>query len=150
MEEPSPPLAPPGTGGPYTLRMMLIRRYWHLTLKFWNPLISESGKYEATWIGGNAAADTEDELLKKVLEAMGDCGSNGHLWESLSETRDPANNDNVLLTQSLTCAFCDERERVITIYHPHPTVAEESTDPGKEEQWQPTQPRANRPGSSRK
>ena len=127
MQESPPPLAPPDPSEPYALRMMLIRRYRHLTLKFSNPLISESGKYEASWIGGNAAADTEAALLEKVLEAMGDCGSEGHLWESRSETRDPLNNDNILLTQSLACAFCDKRERVITVYHPHATVAEGST-----------------------
>jgi len=127
MQESPPPLAPPDPSEPYALRITLIRRYSHLNLKFSNPLISESGKHEASWIGGDAAADTAAELLEKVLEAMGDCGGEGHLWESRSETRDPVNNDNVLLTQSLTCAFCDERERVITVYHPHPTVAEEST-----------------------
>ena len=127
MEETSPPLAPPDSSDPYALRMTLIRRYWHLNLKFSNPLISESGKHEASWIGGDTAADTEAALLEKVLEAMGDCGSDGHLWESRRETRDPLNNDNILLTQSLTCAFCDERERVITVYHPHPTAAEGST-----------------------
>lgn len=126
MEEPAPPLAPPDPSQPYALRMRLIRRYWYLNLKYSNPLISESGKHEASWIGGDAAADTEAGLLEKVLEAMGDCGSEGHLWESRSETRDPVDNDNVLLTQRLTCAFCDERERVIIVYHPHPTVAEES------------------------
>ena len=124
MEETSPPLAPLDPSQPYALRMTLIRRYWHLTLKFSNPFISESGKHEALWIGGDAVADTEAELLAKVLDAMGDCGDEGHLWVSQSEKRD---GDNVLLTQRLKCAFCDERERVITVYHPHPTVAEEST-----------------------
>ena len=117
MEEPPPPLAPIDPNAPYALRMTLIRRYWHLVLKFSPPYLSDSGRHEAAWIGGNAAADTEPELLAKVLEAMGDCGSAGHLWESRSEKRDPINNDNVLITQCLTCAFCDERERVITIYH---------------------------------
>lgn len=126
MEEPSPPLAPPSPNEPYALRRTLIRRYGHLTLKFSNPLISESGNYEASWIGGNAEAHTEAGLLEKVLEAMGDCGSDGHIWETRSEARDPLDNDNVLLTQKLACVFCDERERVITICHPHPTVAEES------------------------
>lgn len=127
MEESSPPLGLLKSTEPYALRMTLIRRYWHLALKFSNPLVSELGQYEASWVGGNAAAGTEAALLEKVLEAMGDCGSDGHLWESRSETRDPADNDNVLLTQTLTCVFCDPRQRVITIYHPHPTVAEEST-----------------------
>ena len=127
MEEPSPPPAPPGTSEPYALRMTLIRRYRHLNLKFSNPLISHSGKHEASWIGGDTAADTAAALLGKVLDAMGDCGSDRHLWEPLSETRDPRNSDNILLTQTLACAYCDERERLITLYHPHPTAAEENT-----------------------
>ena len=110
--------------------MTLIRRYSHLCLKFSNPLITASGKHEAAWTGGSTAADTEAALLGRILEAMGDCGSDRHLWETRSETRDPLNNDNVLLTQTLTCVFCDGRERVITIHHPHPTTAEEST-PGE-------------------
>ena len=104
--------------------MTLVRRYPHLSLKFTNPLISDSGKHEASWIGGNAAADTEAALLAKVLEAMGDCGSDKHLWESRSETRDPLDNDYIRLTQSLTCVYCDPRERVITVHHPYPTAAE--------------------------
>lgn len=122
MEEPPPPLAPLDPSQPYALRMTLIRRYWHLVLKLTPPLISDSGRYEASWIGGDAVADTEAELLAKVLEAMGDCGSEGHLWVSVSEIRD---GDNVLFTRRLKCDFCDEREEVITVYHPNPTVAEE-------------------------
>jgi hypothetical protein len=142
MQESPPPLAPRDPSGPYALRMTLIRRYSHLNLKFSTPIVSESGKHEASWIGGNAAADTEAALLEKVLEAMGDCGSDGHLWESRSEKRDPLNNDNVLLTQTLTCVFCDERERVIPVYHPHPTVAEESTPQERKDNGTP--PRQDR------
>ena len=127
MQETPPPPAQQGPSEPYALRMTLIRRYSHLNLKFSTPIVSESGKHEASWIGGNAAADTKTALLGKVLEAMGDCGSDGHLWESRSETRDPLNSENILLTQSLTCVFCDPRERVITICHPYPTAAEGST-----------------------
>jgi hypothetical protein len=126
MEENPPPLAPADPSEPYALRMMLIRRYRYLTLKFSNPLVSESGHYEASWNGGNAVADTEPELLAKVLEALEDCGSDGHLWEMAGEKRDPSDSDNLLLTQRLTCVFCDERERVITIYHPGPTATESS------------------------
>src|SRR5450756_3095299 len=97
MQESPPPLAPPDPSEPYALRITLIRRYSHLNLKFSNPLISESGKHEASWIGGNAAADTEAALLAEVLEAMGGCGSDGHLWGSRRETRDPLNNDNICL-----------------------------------------------------
>jgi hypothetical protein len=127
MKETSPPLAPIEPSEPYALRRMIILRYSHLNLKFSIPLISKSGKHEASWIGGDTAADTETGLLAKVLEAMGDCGNEGHLWVSQSEKRDPEDTENVLLTQCLECVFCDERERVITVYHPHPTVAEEST-----------------------
>ena len=142
MKETSPPPAQQGPSEPYALRRTLIMRYSHLCLKFSTPIVSGSGKYEASWIGGNAADDTEAALLEKVLEAMGDCGSDGHLWESRSETRDPVDKDNVLLTQSLTCVYCDPRERVITIYHPHPTVAEESTP--QERKHSGTRPRQDR------
>jgi hypothetical protein len=50
------------------------------------------------------------------------------LWQTVGEKRDPINSDNVLLTQRLKCAYCDERERVITVYHPNPTVAEYRTE----------------------
>ena len=126
MGETALPLAPPGPSEPYALRMTLIRRYPHLNLKFPTPIASGSGKHEASWIGGNAIADTETALLGKVLEAMGDCGTAGHLWESRSEKRDPVDNDNILLTQTLACAYCDPRERVITIYRPYPAAAEGS------------------------
>ena len=126
MEEKPPPLASTDVSEPYALRMMLIRRYWYLTLKFSNPLISESGRHEASWNGGNAVADTEPELLAKILEALEDCGGDGHLWETVREKRDLADSDNVLLTQRLTCVFCDQKERVIIIYHPSPAVVESS------------------------
>jgi hypothetical protein len=98
--------------------MMLIRRYYYLTLKFSHPFISESGRHEASWNGGHVVADTEPELMVKVLEALGDCGDEGHLWVTVSEKRDPVNSENMLLTQRLKCAFCDERERVLSVYRP--------------------------------
>ncbi len=121
MEEQPPPLAPIDPDAPYALRMMFIRRYWYLTLKFSQPFISESGRWEASWNGGHAVADTEADLMVKALEALEDCGDENHLWVTVIEKRDPVNSDNVLLTQSLKCAFCDERERLISIYHPNPT-----------------------------
>jgi hypothetical protein len=124
MEERPPPLAPIDPDAPYALRMMLIRRYWYLTLKFSNPYISESVRHEASWNGGSVEADTEAGLMAKVLEALEDCGGEGHAWVTESEKRDPASRDNLLLTQRLKCIFCDERERVISIYHPMPTTAE--------------------------
>jgi hypothetical protein len=105
--------------------MMLIRRYWYLTLKFSNPFISDSGRHEASWNGGDAVADTEVELMAKVLELLEDCGGEGHSWATENEKRDPANSENLLLTQRLKCAFCDDRERVICVYHPNPTTAED-------------------------
>ena len=108
------------------MRMMLIRRYWYLTLKFSHPFISDSGHWEASWNGGHVEAITEAELMVKALEALEDCGSDGHLWEMAGEKRDPSDSDNLLITQRLTCVFCDERERVITIYHPGPTATESS------------------------
>jgi hypothetical protein len=128
MEEKPPPLAPLDPSAPYALRMMLIRRYWYLTLKFSNPYISDSGRHEASWNGGDAVADTEAELMAKVLEAMEDCGAEGHLWVTESERRDPVNSENLLLKQRLKCAFCDERERMISLYHPNPTPAEDRSD----------------------
>jgi hypothetical protein len=71
MEETAPPPAPIDPGEPYALRRMIVLRYGHLNLKFSTPLISKSGKHEASWIGGNAVADTEAGLLAEVLEAMG-------------------------------------------------------------------------------
>jgi hypothetical protein len=126
MEEKSAQLASIDLSEPYALRLMLIRRYSYLTLKFWNPLVSESGRHEAFWNGGNAVAGTGAELLAKVLEALGDCGGDEHSWETMEEERDLANSDNLLLTQRLTCVSCGEKERVITIYHPSPTVIENS------------------------
>lgn len=127
MEENPPPLAPIDPNAPYAMRMMLIRRYWYLTLKFSHPFISESGHWEASWNGGHAQAITEAELMLKALEALEDCGDEHHLWVTVGEKRDAVNHDNVVLTQRLKCAFCDERQRMITIYHPNPTVAEQGS-----------------------
>ena len=125
MEQKPPPLAPIDPDAPYAMRMMLIRRYWYLTLKFSHPFISESGHWVASWNGGQVQAITEAGLMAKALETLEDCGDEGHLWVTVGEKRDAVNNDNVILTQRLKCAFCDERERVICIYHPNPTVAEQ-------------------------
>jgi hypothetical protein len=110
----------------YQLRMLLIRRYSYLTLKFTNPFVSDSGHWEARWNGGHAEGITQDAMLQKVLAELEDCGSDGHLWETVGEQRDPINSDNVLLRQRLACVFCDPKERVITIYHPGRTVLESS------------------------
>ena len=123
-------LAPIDPAAPYALRMMLIRRYWYLTLKFSHPFISDSGHWEASWNGGgNVEAVTEAELLEKVLEVFEDCGDEGHLWKTIGEQRDATNDDNVLLRQRRVCSFCDEKERVIAIYHPGRTVFESSRLP---------------------
>ena len=74
MEEAPPPLAPLDPSQPYALRMALIRRYSNLVLKFTHPYVSDSGRYEASWIGGDAAADTEAELLAKVFDALDSSG----------------------------------------------------------------------------
>lgn len=105
--------------------MMLIRRYSYLTLKFSSPVISESGRWESSWNGGRGTiADTEGGLLARVLEELQDCGAEGHWWETTGERRDPVNGEYVILTQRLACAYCDEKEQVITLYHPGPTAAE--------------------------
>jgi hypothetical protein len=111
------------------MRMMLIRRYWYLTLKFSHPFFSESGHWEASWNGGDVEAITEAGLLEKLLEVLEDCGDEGHLWQTIGEKRDPIYGDNVLLTQRRVCAFCDDKERVISIYHPGPSVVESSRQP---------------------
>jgi hypothetical protein len=59
-------LAPIDPAAPYATRMMLIRRYWYLTLKFSHPFISDSGHWEARWNGGGVEA----VLMEKVLEVL--------------------------------------------------------------------------------
>jgi hypothetical protein len=109
--------------------MLLIRRYYYLTLKFVNPFVSDSGHWEARWNGGQVEAMTQTEMLTKVLAELQDCGSDGHLGETFGEKRDPTNSDNLLLSQRLICVFCDPEERVMTIYHPHRNVLESSQLP---------------------
>ena len=95
------------------MRIMLWARYQHLRLKFTMP--PESEKFEASWNGGNAIADSEDELIDQVLKELQDCGDQRHDWVTTGEKPDPNNPDNVLRTQRLKCVYCDSRERVITI-----------------------------------
>jgi hypothetical protein len=128
MSDNAPRLAPIDSTAPYALRMMLIRRYWYLTLKFSHPYISESGRWEASWNGGNTEADTQHELLAKTLEELEDCGGEEHFWKTIDEKRDSANSDNVLLTQRRICDFCDAKVRVISIFHPNPTAIESCPD----------------------
>ena len=105
---------------PAGLRIMLQARYQHLVLKFTVPPVSESGMFEASWTGGKAEADTEEELLRIILEELQDCGTRKHDWVTRTEKRDPGNPDNILRTQRLECVYCDPRERVITISSPSP------------------------------
>jgi hypothetical protein len=105
-------------------RSVLTARYGHLVLVFTPASLSVSGQHEASWAGGAASAGTEDELLAIVRAAMGDCGGEGHLWVTEDISRDPADSDNVLISQRLTCADCPEQERVITLHHPQPTPGE--------------------------
>jgi hypothetical protein len=105
-------------------RATLTARYGHLALTFIPARLSTSGQHEASWVGGAASAGTEFELLARVLAAMGDCGGEGHLWVTEDINRDPANSDNVLISQSLACADCPAQERAITLCHPQPTPAE--------------------------
>jgi hypothetical protein len=92
---------------------MLAARYRHLALNF--NALSASEKFEASWHGGNAVADSEYELLTKVLEELQDCGSERHDWVTTGDKPDPNNPDNILRTQRLECIYCDSRKRVITI-----------------------------------
>jgi hypothetical protein len=105
-------------------RSALTARYGHLLLAFTPASLSASGQHEASWAGGAVSAGTEHELLALVRAAMGDCGGEGHLWVTEDISRDPADSDNVLISQRLTCADCPAQERVITLYHPQPTPAE--------------------------
>ena len=105
-------------------RSALTAGYGHLDLTFTPASLSASGQHEASWAGGAASAGTEHELLALVRAAMGDCGGEGHLWVTEDINRDPADSDNVLISQRLACADCPEQERVITLHHPQPTPAE--------------------------
>jgi hypothetical protein len=105
-------------------RATLTARYGHLPLTFTPASLSASGQHEASWAGGAASAGTEHELLALVRAAMGDCGGEGHLWVTEGISRDPADSDNVLISQRLVCADCPTQERVITLHHPQPTPAE--------------------------
>jgi hypothetical protein len=110
---------------PYdTQRATLAARYGQLVLTFTSASLSASGQHEASWADGAASAGTEHELLALVRAAMGDCGGEGHLWVTEDISRDPANSDNVLISQRLACADCPAQERVITLHHPQPTPAE--------------------------
>ena len=100
------------------LRLLLQARYQHLVLKFTPPIVSDSGLYEASWIGGKAESGTEEDLLRIVCEELQDCGTARHDWKTKSEIRDPNNEDNILRTQRLQCVYCDTRERVITVPDP--------------------------------
>ena len=95
------------------MRVMLTARYRHIELTFNAPSAAE--KFTASWNGGSAFADTEDELLDKVLEELQDCGSESHDWVTTGEKPDPHNTDNILRTQRLECSYCDSRVRVITV-----------------------------------
>lgn len=119
--QPEVMFADPGT--PAGLRIMLQARYQHLVLKFTPPSVSDSGRYEASWIGGKAEAGTEEDLLRIVCDEVQDCGISRHDWKLVSETRDPNNEDNILRTQRLECAHCDTRERVITVFSPRELLA---------------------------
>ena len=105
-------------GTPAGLRIMLQARYQHLVLKFLAPPVTDSGLYEASWTGGKAESGTEEELLRIVCEELQDCGTARHDWKTTSESRDPNNEDNILRRQRLECAYCDARERVITVSGP--------------------------------
>jgi hypothetical protein len=104
-------------------RATLVARYGHLVLKFTPSYLSASGQYEASWAGGAVSAGTEHELLVLVRAAMGDCVGEGHLWVTEDINRDPADSDNVLISQRLECPGCPAQERVITLYYPQPTPA---------------------------
>lgn len=137
--QPDVMFADPGT--PAGMRVLLQARYQHLVLKFTVPIVSDSGRYEASWIGGQAESGTEEELLRIVCEELQDCGTARHDWMTVSEVRDPNNEDNILRTQRLECAYCDTRERVITVSSPQ-DLPVPSGRPGTFLWWRPLRQRA--------
>lgn len=114
--QPDVMFADPST--PAGLRITLQARYQHLALTFLAPPVTGSGMHEATWTGGNAEAGTEEDLLRILCEQLQDCGTARHDWVTVSEIPDPSNEDSTLRTQRLECAYCDPRERVITVSSP--------------------------------
>jgi hypothetical protein len=118
------PVEDDGQSAYQAARSALTARYGHLDLKFTPASLSASGQHEASWAGGEVTVGTEHELLALVRAAMGDCGGEGHLWVTEDISHDPADSDNVRISQRLACADCPEQGRVTTLYHPLPTPAE--------------------------
>jgi hypothetical protein len=116
----------PDLSTPDGQRAMLTARYRHAALTFTAPPQSESGLFEASWDGAQVEADSEDELLRLVLEELQDCGTEAHDWVAVSQAPDPLNTGITLLTQRLQCVYCDSRVRVITVpaYAPGATADE--------------------------
>lgn len=104
----------------------LTARHGHLALTFAPSSVSASGQHEASWAGGAASAGTEHELSALVRAAIGDCGGEGHLWVTEDINRDPANSDNVLISQGLACRL----PRAGTGDHPLPPPAHASRGRG--------------------
>ena len=74
--EPSSPSVwqPPAVSRPASVRgrIALVAAHAARVLKITHPYVSDSGRWEATWMGGGSAvADTEDELLADVALRLG-------------------------------------------------------------------------------
>jgi len=110
-----PEVMHPDPSTPAGQRAMLTARYRHAALTFTTPPQPGAGPHTATWHGAQAEAATEDELMRLVLEQLQDCGAEAHDWHTVSEAPDPLSPGNLLRTQRLQCAYCDPRERVITV-----------------------------------
>lgn len=52
-------------------RVALVAAHAARVLKITHPYVSDSGRWEATWTGGSAVADTEEELLADVAARLG-------------------------------------------------------------------------------
>jgi hypothetical protein len=127
MTDEHPGLEPIDPAEPYAARMTLIRRYRHLVLKFTPPCVSDTGRHEASWIGGSADAATAPELLAAVRAAMGDCGGEGHLWITTGRRSDEDSGAE-FITQTLTCADCPPGQtRDIPADHPYASIADAAT-----------------------
>jgi hypothetical protein len=105
----------PDTSTAAGTRTLLAARHRHIALTFTSPARSESRLFEASWAGGQAEADSEEELFRTLLEELQDCGSETHDWAAVNDKPDPGNPDNILRTQRLECAHCGPRQRVITV-----------------------------------
>ena len=72
MSSPRYPAAASRAHGQGTINDALVATHADRVLKITHPYVSDSGRWEAGWMGGGSAtADTEDELLADVAARLG-------------------------------------------------------------------------------